>query len=88
MTQETNLAWWRSMADSWLTPIENVKEAALANGQRLDQEQPSWKAKREAAPTEYQKHDARREYFITMRVVLQNAQLSYIFMRDQPHCQT
>lgn len=83
MTQETDLAWWRQRTDYWLTPIEKVKEAVLANGKRLDRDYPNWGAKAKETPTDYLKHDARRVYFITLRVILQNAQLSYIFMRDQ-----
>ena len=74
MIQETDLASWRKMADSQLTPIEKVKKNALVNGQRLDRENPDWRAKKDTAPTEYPKHDARREYFTTIRVILQNAQ--------------
>lgn len=83
MTQQADLNWWRTAADRWITPIEDAKAALRGNRERLDHEYPNWKAKLEAAPGQWWTHDARREWFVTVRVILQNAQLSLIFMRDQ-----
>ena len=83
MNSETNLNWWRECANHWLTPIEDVKKAIRTSRESLDNDHPSWKAVYEASPNDYLKHDARREFFVTMRVILQNAQLGYLYMRDQ-----
>jgi hypothetical protein len=83
MSEISDLDQWHHSADHWLTPIEQVKEALQANLQKLDTNYPLWKVKYDTTPQEYQKHDARREFFVTLRVILQNAQLGYIFTRDQ-----
>ena len=83
MNSETNLDWWRECGNHWLTPIEDVKKAIRTSRESIDNNYPSWKAVYEASPNDYLKHDARREFFVTMRVILQNAQLSYLYMRDQ-----
>ena len=80
---ETNLEWWRQKSDHWITPLEEVKEGILEKQRALDDDFPEWKGRYEASPSNYLTHDARREYFVSLRVILQNAQLSYAFMRDQ-----
>jgi len=83
MNYEKNLDYWRERADRWLTPMESVKSTVRTTRESLDKDHPSWKSAYEASQNDYLKHDARREFFVTMRVILQNAQLSYLYMRDQ-----
>lgn len=83
MSHKVDLNGWKRKADYWITPIEKVKNAFKTSLQKLDQDYPDWKSKYDSAPAEYLKHDARREFFTTIRIVLQNNQLGYIFIRDQ-----
>ena len=83
MNDTKDLNWWKARADHWITPLENAKAAARRNRERIDQERSTWKEAYDRAPSRSGDHDARREYFVTLQVILQNAQLSYSFMRDQ-----
>lgn len=78
----TELDHWKKGSDYWLTPIENVKEALKSNLNFIDERFPKWKSKYDENPSEYLNHEARREFFTTVRVILQNHQLSYIYIRD------
>lgn len=77
-----NLLKWKRFADSRITPIENIKVLFQNNLKILDKNHPNWKSYFQST-NDYLKHDARREYFVSVRVILQNAQLSFIFIRDQ-----
>lgn len=48
----------------------------------LDRRFPQWKAGYDANPQDYLNHDARREYFVSLRIILQNVQLGFVFIRD------
>ena len=78
----TELDHWKKASDFWLTPIENVKEALKSNLNIIDERFPEWKLKYDGNPSEYLNHDARREFFTTIRIVLQNQQLAYVYIRD------
>ena len=76
------LARWKKFADTRLTPIEEIKTAIREIREGLDAEYPSWKAAYDASPADYLSHDARREYFVTLRTILQNAQLGFLYIRE------
>lgn len=73
---------WRAFADRRISPIEAIKEEIRAVREDLDQKFPAWKAAYNTNPQDYMSHDARREYFVSLRVILQNAQLGFIYIRD------
>jgi len=73
---------WRALADRRISPIEAIKEDIRAIREGLDQQFPAWKAAYDTNPQDYMAHDARREYFVSLRVILQNAQLGFIYLRD------
>ena len=73
---------FRTLADRRITPIENIKAGIRSIRERLDKQFPAWKAAYDANPQNYLAHDARREYFVTLRVILQNAQLGFVYIRD------
>ena len=66
----TELLRWQALADKRITPIENLKTRIRSI--REDQQFPTWKATYDANPQDYLAHDARREYFVSLRVILQN----------------
>ena len=78
----SELERWRSFADGRITPIEDIKGEIRNIREELDRQFPSWQAAYDADPADYPSHDARREYFVTLRVILQNAQLGFIYIRD------
>jgi hypothetical protein len=78
----TELLRWRSLADRRITPIEKIKTRVRSIREGLDQRFPNWKAAYDANPQDYLAHDARREYFVSLRVILQNAQLGFVYIRD------
>ena len=82
MAASDELSRWRALADRRITPIENIKEGIRNIREVLDRQFPSWKATYEANPTDYISHDARREYFVSLRTILQNAQLGFVYIRD------
>lgn len=84
MRQLNDLTWWRQGADSCIDPLGDVIKTAQTNRNSLDNDYPAWKEVKECLGAgRYPEHEARREYFTHVRVVLQNAQLSYMFIRDQ-----
>ncbi len=83
MTDHNELQGWRTLADGLLTPIENVKVSIKKIREQLDIDFPDWKAAYDREPFNFLAHDSRREFFVTLRIILQNAQLGFMFMRDQ-----
>ena len=79
----SRLDWWKNRADAQLTPLQDVKESLRGTRQSLDDQHPSWRELYDADPNDYAHHDARREYFVSLQVILGNAQLTYTFMKDQ-----
>ena len=78
----TELLRWRALADRRITPIEKIKTRIRSIREDLDQQFAAWKAAYDANPQDYLAHDARREYFVSLRVILQNAQLGFVYIRD------
>ena len=75
--------WWRASADAQLSLLESAKDKLRETRQQLDISFPSWRAAYTTNPTDYRHHDARREFFVGLQMILGNAQLTYTFMRDQ-----
>jgi len=75
------LAEYKSASKAMLLKLQPIIQRLQSNIEKLDSEFPSWKEKR-AAGTDYTQHDARREVLVTLKTVLENAFLSYIFLRD------
>ncbi len=73
---------WQTLANQRITPIENIKTRIFSIRESIDQQFPAWRVSYDTNPQDYLSHDARREYFISLRVILQNAQLGYIYIRD------
>ena len=78
-----SVEWWRGSADAQLTPLQEVKDQLRKTRLELDAAFPEWRAAYDADPAGYARHDARREFFVTLQLTLTNAQLSYTFMKDQ-----
>jgi hypothetical protein len=77
------LEWWRVRADAQLSPLQEVKDALRATRQGLDGQHPTWREPYAADASDYAHHDARREYFVSLQVILGNVQLTYTLMKDQ-----
>lgn len=73
---------FKVLADRRITPIEDVKSRVRSIRETLDRQFPAWKTAYETHPEDYLSHDARREYFVSLRVILQNAQLGFMYIRD------
>ena len=67
----------------WIDALDQREEQLSQYRDQLDQDYPNWKAKFDLDRTDIGNHDARREYFRNLSVILQNVRLSFIFMRDQ-----
>lgn len=73
---------WQSFASGMVEALQKIKISLFKEGKILDVKHPDWKAKREDYPNEFWKHDARRECLAIIHTITENAQLSYIFIRD------
>ena len=62
--------------------LDQVKQEVFQRKSGIDREFPGWPARRAEFPNDYLKHDARREFFVTIVTLLENAQLSYVLLRD------
>ncbi len=74
---------WKSAAQTNADILQGVKGRTFTNLGYITKTWPSWRKTREDARDDYLQHDARREFFVTMITILENAQLSYVFLRDQ-----
>ena len=61
------------MADAQLTPLQDAKDELRQTREELDAAFPAWREAYEADPTDYPHHDARREFFVGLQVILANA---------------
>ena len=62
--------------------LGQVKERVFRQKTDIDRDFPAWAAKRAEHGNEYVRHDARREFFVTVVTLLESAQLSYLLLRD------
>ena len=60
--------------------LQTVKQEIFEAKSSLDGDYPEWRRPREEAPDDYWSHDARRECFVTLITLLENAQLSTLFL--------
>ena len=73
---------WTELGREMAEALIAVRTDAKGYQDRIDEDFPNWKEARLAAPNEYGTHDARREFFVTVGTVLENAILSYVLLRD------
>ena len=83
MTTSDVMVAYQEKLDSWRTSLGKNQETLQSYVGLIDIQYPTWKAKFDAEPEDTTRHDARREYFRNLSVILQNVRLSFIFMRDQ-----
>lgn len=62
--------------------LDEVKRLAFNQKNSLDDAYPSWKARRAEFGDDYLRHDSRRELFVSIVTIVENAQLSYMLLRD------
>jgi hypothetical protein len=62
--------------------LDQVKQEVFQHKSGIDRDFPAWPARRAEFPDDYLKHEARREFFVTVVTLLENAQLSYVLLRD------
>lgn len=72
---------WANAAGKMMDLTHDLVQRFRQHRETLDRSYPSWKQKYDSSPSEYLRHDARREFFVTCQGVLSNANLSYVFMR-------
>lgn len=62
--------------------LDAVKRSVFAQRAGIDRDFPEWPARRKEFGSDYVRHEARREIFVTIVTLLENAQLSYLLLRD------
>ena len=62
--------------------LDTVKQEVFHRKSSIDRDFPAWSARRAEFPHDYLKHEARREFFVTIVTLLENSQLSYVLLRD------
>jgi hypothetical protein len=72
----------REFATIMVNKLDQLKQKVFQLKVDIDQDFPSWPARRTEFPDDYVRHEARREFFVTTVTLLENAQLSYILLRD------
>ena len=77
---ESGFLWWRHEADALLPDLALARDRLDSIVGFVDDHFPSWSVGMDSA--DFLSRDARREFFRTLRVVLQNEQLTYGFIRD------
>ncbi len=62
--------------------LDRVKQQVFQHKSDIDRDFPGWPGRRTEFPDDYLRHEARREFFVTIVTLLENAQLSYMLLRD------
>ncbi|MFQ5902493.1 MAG: hypothetical protein ACE5JO_02270 [Candidatus Binatia bacterium] len=62
--------------------LDQLKQRVFQLKVAIDQDFPDWPARRSEFPDDFLRHEARREFFVTTVILLENAQLSYMLLRD------
>ena len=62
--------------------LDGVKRVAFAQKTAIDSDFPEWQARRTEHGSDYLRHESRREIFVSVVTLIENAQLSYLLLRD------
>ena len=62
--------------------LDEVKRVAFAQKTAIDSDFPEWRARRIEYGSDYLRHESRREIFVSVVTLIENAQLSYLLLRD------
>lgn len=79
MSQSANV---QEFANIMVNRLDEVNRLVFSQKNDIDNDFPNWKLKREEHKTEYLLHDSRRELFVSITTIIENAQLSYMLLRD------
>lgn len=82
-TERETMTHDQNQLNSLLEALDEKEDRLKEYRGQLDRDYPGWKAKFDLDPENIPQHDARRQYFMNLSVILQNVRLSFIFMRDQ-----
>ena len=78
--ERMTLADYKSASNTLLSKLHPIIQKLQNDIGELDRDFPSWKKGRQE--TQYPQHEARREVLISIRSIIENALLNYIFIRD------
>jgi len=78
--ERMTLANYKSASNVLLSKLQSIIHKLQIDIKELDRDFPSWKEGRQK--TSWPQHEARRELLISVRTVVENAFLNYIFIRD------
>lgn len=78
-----NLLDWRRLARAAIADLHAAQKDVRTTRLDIDSDYPTWRIPRDRWPKDFLKHDARRECFVTIGVVLRDVRLNAFFMRDQ-----
>ena len=62
--------------------LDDVKREVFQQKTAIDSDFPEWPARRKEFGADYVRYEARREVFVTIVTLIENAQLSYLLLRD------
>ncbi|MDY6857365.1 MAG: hypothetical protein SWO11_22205 [Thermodesulfobacteriota bacterium] len=79
MNQSVNV---KEFARIMVNRLDEVKRLVFSQKNDIDSDFPSWKSKREENQGDYLAHDSRRELFVSIVTIIENAQLSYMLLGD------
>lgn len=72
----------QEFAARMVNSLDLLKQRVFQLKTGIDQDFSGWAARRTEYPDDCLRHEARREFFVTVVTLLENAQLSYILLRD------
>ena len=78
--EQMTLSDYKSASNLLLSKLQPIIQKLQNDIGELDRDFPTWKKGRQETP--YPQHDARREVLISIRTIVENALLNYIFIRD------
>lgn len=82
MESSAEFTGWTALAAEMARVCSELRTRVQSVQRELDRDFPGWKELRRDYPDQYWRHDARREFFVTVGTLLEHALLSYVLLRD------
>lgn len=72
----------REFGSIMVQQLDGVKKTVFGQKTAIDEDFPAWQARRAEYGSDYLRHESRREIFVSVVTLIENAQLSYLLLRD------
>lgn len=72
----------REFSSIMMLRLDEMKRNAFGEKSAIDKDFPEWQKRRTQYGADYLKHESRREFFVSVVTLIENAQLNYLLLRE------